>query len=202
MLKYNGSILKVSNGASVIGSITPSYTLIYSYVPQISASTYKGTTIPWTDYNVILFKFNCWFDSTDCRNALAWNPPNDTWRVGIRRKDGTFGTNKFAIEKGGWFSSATIDDSNVVTSSAWGGGAIFYTIPATVSDSSNEFRVIVDRTTNTCYLYLNGVLKFHQTSFNMYDTNMYAWAWQGTSYMKDIYFVGCQNLQTAVNFTP
>lgn len=177
---------------------TPDYTVLYSRADQFSSGTYPGGTIPWSEHNVILFKFNGWATGSNDRLSLAVNPPNDTWRVGIRRNDSKFGSGYFAVEKGGWFSGVTIDDSSVVASSAWGGGVIFYTIPATTSSNTNEFRIIVDRVNNTVYFYLNGVLKFHQTGFSDYENTMYMFPESNSTFMKDAYIVGCNSLQDAL----
>lgn len=181
---------------------TPDYTVLYSRVDQFTRGTYPGGTIPWTDHNVILFKFNGWITGSDARISLSTNPPNDSWRVGIRRNDSKFGSGYFAVERGGWFNNATIDDSSVVASSAWGGGVVFYTIPATTSSSSNEFRIIIDRVNNTIYLYLNGVLKFHQAGFSDYQNKVYLYPEATTTFMKDAYIVGCNSLQDAVAYNP
>ena len=132
--------------------------------------------------------------------SIATNPPNDTWRVGIRRADSKFGSAKFAVEKAAWFNNVTIDDSSVVASSAWGAGIIFYTIPATTSSNTNEFRIIVDRVNNTVYFYLNGVRRFHQTGFSDYQSKMYLFPESNTTYMKDAYIVGCNSVQDAVTY--
>lgn len=183
-------------------NVIPDYTVLYSRVEQFSRGTYPGGTIPWSDHNVILFKFNGWITGSDARISLSTNPPNDSWRVGIRRNDSKFGSGYFAVERGGWFSGVTIDDSSVVASSAWGGGVVFYTIPATTSSSSNEFRIIIDRLNNTIYLYLNGVLKFHQTGFSDYQSKVYLYPEATNTFMSNAYIVGCNSLQDAVAYNP
>lgn len=199
MLKYNGSILKVNNGQSIIGSVTfsPVCTKLFEHTATISGSSYGMSNIPWTDYDCMMFQFDYWTTSSSVAAALD---NENGWRLHIRRYDSWWNSNTFGIEIGGWGAGLTADAPGVSTSS-YNWSTYWCTIPGIAGDVTKHLKVIIDRTTGYLYVYMNGVLQAHRTGFNDYQNNMYFRTDSGANF-SNCYIVGGPSVQDLVDWTP
>lgn len=197
MLKYNGTILKVNNGASVIGSVTPSptYTVIYENKNTITNTYAQVDNMPWNDYPYILIQRSWQYSGSD--GVCAIDNSSGNWRFHIRKYNSYLPSDKFGVEQGGWGASCSIDNSGVTTTYFW--STNWYVIPVNPASYLTDKIIIKPSETYLSY-YVNGTLMIHRTNFSDFLTSI---RFRSTNVnIKDMYVVGCPDLQTAVDFTP
>lgn len=195
-LILNGSpVSAIMNGVKVFPTEepAPSTTILYHNNNTIVDTYAQSNEIPWNDYNFILIQRSWQYSGSD--GVCAIDNADGNWKFHIRKFNSYLPSDKFGIEAGGWGYNCTIDDSSVTTTYFW--STNWYVIPINPANYLTD-KIIIQPSTNTLYYYANGTLMIHRTDFSDFISSI---RFRSTGVnIKDMYVVGCNTLEDAVNF--
>lgn len=203
----NGSVIKglILNGSPVTAMLngvkvfpteepTPSTTILYQNSNNIFNQTVY-TKVDWNSHNFILIQRSLQYSGSNGTTIIDKSGLSNEMKFEISKLDSIFSSDKYAIRSYGWAANATIDNENVTTTT-WA-NSTYYVIPVNPVNYCTD-KIVIDTSNNILYYYVNGILMFHKTNLSDYK---YTVAFEGGSFnVKDIYVVGCNTLEDAVNF--